>query len=393
MAAPLHVCILCTQHSPDDGRVTHKLGAMLAHAGFPVTWVGPGAPGSVRVPGIEFHPFASFGRGRWSRLLLWRKLERTCLAIPGIEKTAVFLAVEPDSAEVAIRLGRRFGARAIFDIHEIYHGEMLQYWVPAWLQPLASRVVLARLRSICRRADLVMGPGTTRIDPYRAVARRTLVVRHSLGLSAMQGNEARPLPDGTPMVRIMHGKAAPSRGTETLLRGAARAAELLDGRTVFKVVCFEGPGGAEAARNRPFRAFIEREKLLPLVDLRAQVPFSEMMPILATCDIGAIAYGRDFGVRSLPNRIFEYMAVGLPVIVPDYAAELRPILSRFQCGVEADMEDEESIAMAIIRLVTDRAAARAMGRRGREASLLELNMEQEIAPLIAWIGGRTEAST
>ena len=49
------------------------------------------------------------------------------------------------------------------------------------------------------------------------------------------------------------------------------------------------------------------------------------------------------------------------------------------------MERPEAIAEAVVQLVTNRAAARKMGRAGREGSLAELNMEREIRPLIEWI--------
>ena len=62
-----------------------------------------------------------------------------------------------------------------------------------------------------------------------------------------------------------------------------------------------------------------------------------------------------------------------------------PIIERYRCGIAADTELPQAIAEAVVRLVTDREAARKMGQSGREGSLAELNVEHEIQPLIEWI--------
>jgi glycosyltransferase involved in cell wall biosynthesis len=153
-----------------------------------------------------------------------------------------------------------------------------------------------------------------------------------------------------------------------------------------RIVCFDDDFGVKGAQGRSeFLEMLRNERAEHLVEMNPRVPFSSMLPLLSACDIGVIAYGRKLGVTCQPNRIFEYMAVGLPVIVPDYAVELRPIIEKYHCGLAVDMERPEAIAEAVVQLVTNRAAARKMGRAGREGSLAELNMEREIRPLIEWI--------
>lgn len=113
----------------------------------------------------------------------------------------------------------------------------------------------------------------------------------------------------------------------------------------------------------------------------------KMPEILESCDVGMIAYGRDLGQDSLPNRVFEYMAAGIPIIAPCYSTAIAKIIDTEACGLLADFEDPSSIAAAIVRLYRDPDASRAMGRRGRDAFLQRHNWEVEVRPMIERILG------
>ena len=386
MNTAIHLCILCAQHAPDDARVTHKLGAMFVNSGFRVTWVGPETPVRGTFPGISFHYFpAGKGGGLWQRLGRSRRLERMCLDLPGISTVKVFFSVEPDSALVAIRLARRFSGRAVFDIHEVYHKEGLIDRVPRLSRPLASRLVLRRLRSICRQVDLVIGPGRTRVDPYAPAERKSLIVRHCLTRKAIHEHMASPFAQARDVVRIMHGKALYSKGTREVICAMKIAEAMLTSGPPLRLICFDDFGLDQAGGRKAFQEAVRAEKAEHLIELNTLVPFSEMLSILSRCDIGVIAYGRECGVNCIPNRIFEYMAVGLPLIVPSYAIELQPIIERYGCGLAVDTERAESIAEAVVNLVRDPELAKKMGGAGRIASIEELYMEHEVQPLIEWI--------
>ena len=103
---------------------------------------------------------------------------------------------------------------------------------------------------------------------------------------------------------------------------------------------------------------------------------------MTECDAGLIAYGRTAGSNSLPNRLFEYMAAGLPVIGPSYAKEIAAILEKERCGLTVDMENPEALAEAIVFLKMNPRDARAMGERARESFFQRHNWEDEIRPLI-----------
>ena len=81
---------------------------------------------------------------------------------------------------------------------------------------------------------------------------------------------------------------------------------------------------------------------------------------------------------SLPIKMFEYMAAGIPVIASDFPI-WKNIIDEVQCGICVDPENIIAIQSAIRQLLTDENQARKMGENGRKAvcSIYSWNIEAE----------------
>ena len=89
---------------------------------------------------------------------------------------------------------------------------------------------------------------------------------------------------------------------------------------------------------------------------------------LATGDIGLLLHRVcDLTQHTLPNKLFDYMSVGLPVVSTPMKPVIR-ILEAEQCGVWAD-EDAESIADIIRSLLTDSNERQRLGENGYKAMM------------------------
>jgi len=71
-------------------------------------------------------------------------------------------------------------------------------------------------------------------------------------------------------------------------------------------------------------------------------------------------------IDAQPNKLFEYMAAGLPVIASDFPL-WRRLVQEADIGLVADPLDPAQIAAAIVELRADLERARDMGARGRRA--------------------------
>jgi glycosyltransferase involved in cell wall biosynthesis len=84
---------------------------------------------------------------------------------------------------------------------------------------------------------------------------------------------------------------------------------------------------------------------------------------------------------SASNKLFEYAAMGLPVVVPDRAS-YRDFLGDAEWVKYADVEEPESIARAINSIFEDGERYVAMSRAARRAFEEQYNYEQVFAPAL-----------
>lgn len=87
-------------------------------------------------------------------------------------------------------------------------------------------------------------------------------------------------------------------------------------------------------------------------------------------------------IATASNKIMEYMAAGLPLLVSDQPG-LRALVERFNCGLVADETDPASIAAAVNTLLGDPQRARQMGANGASAFAEEFRYDKQFAPVLA----------
>jgi glycosyltransferase involved in cell wall biosynthesis len=71
-------------------------------------------------------------------------------------------------------------------------------------------------------------------------------------------------------------------------------------------------------------------------------------------------------LQAAPNKLFEYMCAGIPVIASDFPS-FREIIEDVKCGILVDPLDPQAIARAIEYVFNNAEEAEQMGLRGREA--------------------------
>jgi glycosyltransferase involved in cell wall biosynthesis len=105
----------------------------------------------------------------------------------------------------------------------------------------------------------------------------------------------------------------------------------------------------------------------PWLDYRGVLDRKGVAEVMTSCRAGIVllpdvpAY-----LESLPVKMFEYMAAGLPVVASDFPI-WREIVEGNDCGICVDHRDQSAIDEAIRVLLDDPARAEEMGRNGRRA--------------------------
>lgn len=378
-----HVCIFTTAHPTDDVRVNTRMAGSLLEAGYSVSWVGPAvsyfADSTHPDDRITYHLF----RKNDSKMKRLRADRCARLAAANVEGVDWWYCPDPDAAAAAVKIARARGGRVLFDVHEVFHGALLDRWFPARPPVQVREVVRRRIARTCRRVALVTGVSQSVIDSYVTddspqVLTRNCAPRFFAQLESSAPDTSVRTNDG--QTRIMHGKLSVSNGTMTVVDALAYLEP--DVAAVLSVLFTRGPGAADNQLAQHVVAKVADTLASDAVDIRPGVPHEQMPGLLRHCQVGMIAYGRALGVDSLPNRLFEYMACGLAILAPSYSSEIAKIVDQEQIGLVADFEDPMDVARALRWISEHPTEIASMGARAQRAFMEKYNWDAEAARLL-----------
>lgn len=154
----------------------------------------------------------------------------------------------------------------------------------------------------------------------------------------------------------------------------AEATRFFDDGVVLVIMGF---GHGRFANPAQALAAFERIVVLP------PVAYQDLLPYTASADIGILLYRNDCrnNYYCAPNKLFEYMMMGLPVIAPNYPG-LVPLVEGEGVGVAVDPASPRAIAAAVNRLAADPEGRRRMRDIGLRLTRDRYNWAVESTPLL-----------
>ena len=116
---------------------------------------------------------------------------------------------------------------------------------------------------------------------------------------------------------------------------------------------------------------------------------SDVAGVLAGARAGLLLYHPEPNhVDAQPNKLFEYMSAGVPVIASAFPL-WKEIVEGAACGLTVDPLDPRAIADAIVWMLTHPSDAKAMGARGRLAVQARFNWTSQAEELLRVYEGLT----
>ena len=339
--------MLLQRTSRHDNRVLREARA-LAAAGHEVTIVEL-APGSrtPRAVAGGFSIASALPRPAVKRLIPF-KLHRL---VSGMTIAVAAARLRPDvvhahdvamlpSGWLAARLAR---ARLVYDTHEFALGVAYRTRAYGGLVRMVERFFVPRSAAVITVSDGI----AARLSEVYRLRRPPVVVRNLPDLSVAEDGpglrEQLGLTADVPLV-LHQGAPAPDRGCETLVRAIAR----VDGAHLVFL------GAGEAAYMTRLRATAELNERIHFLPAR---PPELLLAATADADVG-VSLLEDVCENhrlALPNKVFEYVAAGVPVLASDLP-ELRRLVTATGIGVLVDPSDAQSVAAGIEAAVAGRAA-------------------------------------
>lgn len=375
---PKLVVMVAYANLPHDPRIEREARA-LVEAGFKVVVVCP-TLGDEGERALDWGPGVTFD-------IVDSRAARFVFRWPGFLGDVLFTALlkyrpfaihahDLNMAFIAFAAARRTGAKTVVDFHEWYSENVeLENGVYIPLKPRWQNGYRWLERHSLAHADIVVTVCDSIADAMAnelGNGRRPEVIRNIPRLSAEPTRSYLPLKEQLGLaperfLLLYQGGIGPSRLLEPVIEALAFAERC--------TLLIRGPlmGQYEAA----YREIAERAGAGDRLILQGPVPSRDVVAAAVGADAGLYSVAgicRSF-TYALPNKVFEYMAAGLPAVVADYP-EARRLVETHQIGLTFDPNDPRSIADAINRLIDDLALRRRLAGN-TVAALQELDAERE----------------
>lgn len=238
----------------------------------------------------------------------------------------------------------------------------------------------ASYRSASRCVGL--SPGIVDGIARRGVPReRIALIPNGCDLSIFSGGEQPRRPEGvedSDLLAAFTGTHGIANGLDAVLDAAAELKRR--GRSDIKCVLI-GEG-----RLKPrLEARAERENLDNVI-FHAPVSKTTLASLMAGMDLGLqiLANVPAFYYGTSPNKFFDYIAAGLPVL-NNYPGWLAEMIQEHGCGFAVPPDDPVAFADALERAAGDREALKVMGENGRKLATREFDRRILGERFVEWL--------
>jgi glycosyltransferase involved in cell wall biosynthesis len=264
---------------------------------------------------------------------------------------------------------RLWGIKVVYDVHEdvpqqVSRNPVLPGWAKVVLPPFVTLVEWIGAR-------LINGiVATSPTIANRFPAHKTVLVRNFPLLDELHAPAPTPMAERAPEFTYI-GSISEDRNIYRMMEAVARV-----------------PGGQARLRLAGGFASAETQRRAEQMPEWSSVRFEGWVSREGVANI--LADGRaglvvlkpvPHEMLTLPIKLFEYMAAGMPVISSDFPV-WREIVDEARCGLLIDPLRTEELVRAMQAILGDPAEAQAMGARGRKAVVEKYNWDREAQTLL-----------
>jgi len=352
-------------HGALDSRIYYRECRSLVRAGYDVTIVAPGA-GDRTADGVRIKAVRQ-PKNRFQRMFVTAP---AAVRVALRERAELYHLHDPELVPWGLAL-RMLGCRVVFDSHEDVPKDIeLKTWIPRPLRRAASFAAAKFFQLTSRLLDATVVAVPSIAEGMGG--RRVLTIYNYPVLEDLESMMLRPWSERS-RAAIYFGSITEHRGLREMV-SAMTIPDMPDGARLTLAGSFDDAAVFASAQTLPgwertdFVGWQEGRALWELVG-DAKVGLVTLHPTLTFPD-------------GMPTKLFEYMALGLPVVASDFPA-WRDIVSSCSCGILVNPLDPTAIGRAIAWLLRNPDDAAAMGERGRDAALRNYQWRTEATKLAA----------
>lgn len=356
------VMIFSSVHQYDDSRIFHKQAASLAKAGYDVELHAVGDFEEKIEQGVLIQGVKRVNK-KWKRLTLgWELYKRARKS-----NADIFHFHDPELLPWGALLRWRTGKPVIYDAHEDLPKQIYtKPWIPQKLRGPISSVVRLIEKSLAKKLDCVITATESIYDQFTCARKRVVIKNY-------------PLPMRVGEVEQGSKNLILYIGGVSYLRGYSEMVKMMDyiPREINAELHIIGALQHIALEDQN-TAVLEKKKIF----LHGRIPFEEVKRWLSKGKVGLVCLHPIENYReSLPIKMFEYMAAGLPVVATNFPM-WEEIIDGNECGFTVDALDPHEMAQKVAWLLSDGQLHKQMSHNGMHAFREKYNWHVEEQKLL-----------
>lgn len=358
-----------TVHPRFDGRIYQKECCSLAINNYDTHLVVADGLGSEMRDGVSIHDIGKSKFGRLGRFIL--KTSQMYFYARRL-KGDLYHFHDPELIFTGVLL-KLTGCKVIFDIHENLALQIMhKYWLPKPIRKITS-VLYGSIENICCRLfDGLLVPQPTMKNSYSKLNKNTELVGNFVDVQNIEFNAKTGVSATDKFVLVHAGALSVERGVVNMLD---LLAELDSSYQLYL---------AGNISNMALRTQLEQHNAWSKTLYYGVISSSEINKIYNESQVGLILYnnvGQYY--LSYAIKLFEFMARGIPVIMPDFG-EWPKFNERYNCGLCVDVNNPQGIALAVEYLKNNDEHRMFLGNNGMKAIENKFNWQLESEKLIAF---------
>lgn len=357
----LKVCHLSSLHKRNDTRIFLKECKTLAEKGFDVTLIIQEVDAK-EMDGVKLIPFKAF-KSKYIRIVI----APTLMFFKALKvKAKVYHFHDPELMITGILLSL-VGKKVIYDVHENITFQILN---KNWLGPKPIRHIIANIMMLLERfATLFFYKivAATEEIKNKFPPKKTIVLRNFSVIKEIENAPIKEI-DNEGLKLIYAGGLTRYRGIKDIILATK---DIQAKCTLYLAGEWESD------------SFMEECKSLEVwknVNYLGKLTYQEVYGYLKSMDIGlCVLQDRPNHLKSLPIKAFEYMAVGIPMVMSNFPY-WKQIFA--DAALYAKPNKPEDIATQINKL-TDKDLANALAQKSKKLVLNQYSWERELGALIS----------
>lgn len=349
----MNICHITSVHSRYDDRIFIKECKSLSEAGEQVSLVVHDRQDDEQIDGVSIFSTGEEYTSRLKRVLIGNK--KLLKKVQEIQADVCQLH-DPELLLLAKKL-KRMGKKVIFDSHEDVPAQILdKEWIPIPIRRAVSKVYKMYETNVVRQIDAVIGATPHITEQFVGRARKAAVINNYPKLDDIMFHDT-PFEQREPVI-CYAGGIGEQRGERIMVE----AVKDLDATLILA-----GEHEKMRKNNIVYAGMLDREGINRLYSRAV----AGMVMLLPTKNY----------INSLPIKMFEYMAAGLPVIASNFPL-WEKIITENKCGICVDPEDIKGVSKACQKLVDNPQLGQQMGLAGYKTVREKYNWKIEEKKLL-----------